>query len=52
MTYPIFDLSGRATIVSCAASGVGRVATHALAKAGADSVLLDINESGAQAKRP
>ena len=47
MTYPIFDLSGRATNVSWAASGVGRVATHALAEAGADVVLLDINESGA-----
>ena len=52
MTYPIFDLSGRAAIVYCASSGVGRVATLALAEAGADSVLLDINESGAQAKRP
>lgn len=52
MTYPIFDLLGRAAIVYCASSGVGRVATLAQAGAGADSVLLDINESGAQAKRP
>ena len=49
MTHPIFDLSGRVAIVSGAASGMGRVTSLALAEAGADIVLLDINESGAQA---
>ncbi len=52
MTYPIFDLSGRAATVSGAASRMGRVTSLALAEAGADVVLLDTNESGAQAKRP
>lgn len=52
MTYPIFGLSGRAAIVSDAASGMGRVTSLALSEAGTEIVLLDINESGAQAKRP
>ncbi len=49
MTHPLFDLTGRVAIVSGAASGMGRVTSLALAEAGADIVLLDINESGAQA---
>ena len=52
MTYLIFNLSGRTATVSGAASGMGCVTSLALAEAGADIVLLDISESGAQAKRP
>ena len=48
MTHPLFDLTGRVAIVSGAASGMGRVASLGLAEVGADIVLLDINESGAQ----
>ena len=48
MTHPIFDLSGRVAIVSGAASGMGRVTALGFAEAGADVVLLDINDVGAQ----
>ena len=48
MTHPLFDLTGRVAIVSGAASGLGRVASLGLAEVGADLVLLDINEAGAQ----
>jgi NAD(P)-dependent dehydrogenase (short-subunit alcohol dehydrogenase family) len=48
MTNP-FDLSGRVALVSGAASGMGKAASIALAEAGADVVLADIDEAGAQA---
>ncbi len=48
MTHPLFDLSGRVAIVSGAASGMGRITSIAYAEVGADVVLLDINEVGAQ----
>ena len=48
MTNP-FDLSGRVALVSGAASGMGKAASLALAEAGADVVLADIDEVGMQA---
>ena len=48
MTHPLFDLTGRVAIVSGAASGMGRITSLGFAEVGADVVLLDINEAGAQ----
>lgn len=45
----MFDLSGRVAVVSGAASGMGRAMALALADAGADLMLLDLNEEGAAA---
>ena len=45
----MFDLSGRVALVSGAASGMGRSSSLALAEAGADVVLADLNEEGTQA---
>ena len=45
----IFDLSGRVALVSGAASGMGKATAVAVAEAGADVVLADINEDGLQA---
>jgi NAD(P)-dependent dehydrogenase (short-subunit alcohol dehydrogenase family) len=45
----MFDISGRVALVSGAASGMGKAASLALAEAGADVVLADLNEEGAQA---
>lgn len=42
----LFDLSGRVALVSGAASGMGKAAAIALAEAGADVVLADIDEAG------
>lgn len=43
----LFDLSGRVALVSGAASGMGRAMSLALAEAGADLFLADINADGA-----
>ncbi|MYC95682.1 MAG: SDR family oxidoreductase [Caldilineaceae bacterium SB0661_bin_32] len=48
MTHPLFDLTGRVAIVSGAASGMGRITSMGFAEVGADVVLLDINDVGAQ----
>ena len=45
----IFDLSGRVAMVSGAASGMGKATALAVASAGADVVLADIDVSGATA---
>jgi NAD(P)-dependent dehydrogenase (short-subunit alcohol dehydrogenase family) len=45
----MFDLSGRVALVSGAASGMGRAMALALAEAGADLMLADINGPGVQA---
>jgi NAD(P)-dependent dehydrogenase (short-subunit alcohol dehydrogenase family) len=42
----MFDLSGRVALVSGAASGLGRAMSLALAEAGADLVLADLNRDG------
>lgn len=44
----LFDLSGRVALVSGAASGMGRAMSLALAEHGADLLLADINDTGAQ----
>jgi NAD(P)-dependent dehydrogenase (short-subunit alcohol dehydrogenase family) len=45
----MFDLSDRVAFVSGAASGMGKAASLALAEAGADVVLADLNEDGVHA---
>ena len=42
----LFDLTGRVAMVSGAASGLGKATALAVAEAGADVVLADINEDG------
>lgn len=46
MSHSMFDLSGRVAIVSGAASGMGKAASLAVAEAGANVVLADLNEAG------
>src|SRR5688500_10153697 len=43
---PMFDLSGRVALVSGAARGMGRAMALALAEAGADLLLADLNADG------
>lgn len=45
----MFDLSGRVALVSGAASGLGKATALAVAEAGADVVLADINQDGVEA---
>ncbi|MDA1051594.1 MAG: SDR family NAD(P)-dependent oxidoreductase [Planctomycetota bacterium] len=49
MTHSMFDLAGRVALVTGAASGMGKASSLALAEAGADVVLADLNEEGARA---
>lgn len=49
MTHPLFDLSGRVALVSGAAQGMGRSMAIALAEAGADLLITDINKAGVEA---
>ena len=42
----IGDMAGKAALVTGAASGLGRATAAALAKAGADICLVDVNEAG------
>jgi NAD(P)-dependent dehydrogenase (short-subunit alcohol dehydrogenase family) len=46
VTNSLFNLSSKVAVVSGAASGMGRAMSLALAEAGADLVLVDINEEG------
>lgn len=47
MTYPpIFDLSARTAIVTGAGGGLGAACAEAMAEAGADVVLVDIDQAG------
>ena len=48
MSHALFDLTGRVALVSGAARGVGRAMSLAFAEVGADLVLADLNEQGAQ----
>ena len=48
MSHALFDLTGRVALVSGAARGVGRAMSLAFAEVGADLVLADLNEEGAQ----
>lgn len=45
----LFDLTGRVAVVSGGAQGMGQATTLALARAGADVVVVDRNRSGAEA---
>jgi NAD(P)-dependent dehydrogenase (short-subunit alcohol dehydrogenase family) len=47
-TKNLFDLTGKVALVSGAAQGMGRAMSLALAEAGADLLLVDLNEDGAQ----
>jgi len=49
MPTGLFDLTGKTAIVSGAAQGMGRAMALALAEAGADLMLVDLNEPGASA---
>jgi NAD(P)-dependent dehydrogenase (short-subunit alcohol dehydrogenase family) len=48
MSANLFDLTGRVALVSGAARGMGRAMATALAEAGADLVLADLNTAGVQ----
>ena len=43
---PMFDLRGKVAVVTGTAQGLGRAMAQALAEAGADLVLLDLNAAG------
>lgn len=47
MTENLFDLTGKSTIVTGGASGLGKSMALALAKAGADVIIADMNEDNA-----
>jgi NAD(P)-dependent dehydrogenase (short-subunit alcohol dehydrogenase family) len=49
MSLSMFDLSGRVGLVTGAARGMGRASATALAEAGADLLITDINAEGLQA---
>jgi NAD(P)-dependent dehydrogenase (short-subunit alcohol dehydrogenase family) len=49
MANTLFDMTGRVALVTGAAQGMGRAAAIALAEAGAEVVLVDINADGVQA---
>jgi len=42
----LFDLSNKVAVVTGAAQGMGRAMSMALAEAGADLLLVDLNEAG------
>ena len=46
MTSSLFDLTNKVAIVTGAAQGMGRAMSMALAEAGADLLLVDLNEAG------
>jgi NAD(P)-dependent dehydrogenase (short-subunit alcohol dehydrogenase family) len=48
MASSLFDLSGKVALVSGAAQGLGRAMSLALAEAGADLLLVDLNTAGAE----
>jgi len=48
VTQSLFDLAGRVAVVTGAAQGMGQATALAVAQAGADVVLVDRNEAGAE----
>ncbi len=48
VSHPLFDLSNRVAVVSGVAQGMGRSMALAFAESGADLVIVDLNEAGAQ----
>lgn len=49
MNQALFDLSGKAAIVTGGAAGIGRACVQALADAGAEVMIADLNTEAAQA---
>lgn len=49
MPLTLFDLTGKVAAVTGAAQGMGRAMALALAEAGADLLLIDLNETGVRA---
>jgi NAD(P)-dependent dehydrogenase (short-subunit alcohol dehydrogenase family) len=48
MSHPLFDVTGRVALVSGAAQNLGRSSTLALAEAGADLLIVDVNGPGVE----
>lgn len=48
MSSSLFDLTGKVALVSGAAQGIGRAMSLALAEAGADVMLVDLNTAGGE----
>ena len=48
MSHKLFDLSGKVAIVSGAAQGMGKEMSIGFAEVGADVILVDINNIGAE----
>lgn len=48
MSSPLFDLSGKVALVTGAGAGIGRAIAEALADAGADLLICDINDAGTE----
>jgi len=48
MTNNLFDLTGKVTIITGAARGIGRVLAQGLAQAGAKVIIADINQAGSE----
>ena len=48
MSHPIFDMTDRVALVTGAAAGMGKAMAVGFAEAGADLMLADVNEPGAQ----
>ena len=49
MTHPMYDLSGRTALITGGGGHIGGASAHALAAAGADVIIVDINEAAAEA---
>ena len=49
MPSSLFDLSGKVALISGAAQGIGRAMAVALAEAGAELMLVDLNSTGGEA---
>lgn len=46
--FDLFDLTGRAAVVTGGGSGIGRATAVALGRAGSPVMVLDVNESAAE----
>jgi NAD(P)-dependent dehydrogenase (short-subunit alcohol dehydrogenase family) len=48
VSAPLFDLSGKVALVTGAGAGIGRAIANALASAGANLLICDINDAGTE----